>query len=212
MPNGGRRYPSFRISWRSDEQLRAHGLLPWTYYAITAIRFATGTGTRQRLSAPIPVRLDTGTFVSAIPEAWLTAREFNVQRFLRPRNSMSFGTAAGRGSGRMAVGVPTLFQDAPGQQHLVTLDWLVTSGLNSRTYGLLSLRDVINHFVIVTEGEVRVRSSSEPESLPILLLIPRPVGVQIRYTCPNCGIQTWGRPGLRLGCSDCGTVLQGASR
>jgi hypothetical protein len=48
----------------------------------------------------------------------------------------------------------------------------------------------------------------EPEALPIRQLIPRPEGVQIRYTCPNCGIQAWGRSGLRLECRDCGTLLQ----
>jgi hypothetical protein len=209
MPNGGRRHPPFHILCRSDEQLQAHGLSPWTYYAVGAIRFVRGTGARRQLSLPLPVRLDTGTFVSAIPEAWLTSPVFNLRRFLRPTYPVAFGTAGGRGSGRMAVGVPTVFGEERGHHHLVTLDWLVTSGLNTRNYGLLALRDVINHFVVATEGEFRLPSDGRPELLPVLRLIPHSAGVPIRYTCPHCGVEAWGRPGLRLECGDCGTVLQG---
>ena len=52
------------------------------------------------------------------------------------------------------------------------------------------------------EGTLRLGNSGELFQLPDLVLVPH--GWQrIKYRCPNCGIEVWGRPGLNLGCNDC---------
>jgi ribosomal protein S27E len=29
-----------------------------------------------------------------------------------------------------------------------------------------------------------------------------------KYSCPACALNVWGKPGLKVGCVDCGVVLQ----
>src|SRR5262245_39780455 len=139
------RYPRILVYLSSSPLLREHAAeRPWTLYAATTIRFPAG-GRQRKPSSSLPVRLDTGAFVSALPEGWL--------RFLHPflaldPDPVSFGTAAARGSGRLARGVRTVFPEDPEETY--PFDWLVTPGLNGRGYGLLALRDVLTYFTIQT--------------------------------------------------------------
>jgi hypothetical protein len=113
---------------------------------------------------------------------------------------ISFRTAAEQGQGRMACGAQVQFVDAPSQSY--AFDFVVTPGLNERNYGLIALRDVIRHFTPQVEGVLYLGGFGELFQLPDLVLVPH--GWQrIKYRCPGCGIETWGRPGLNLGCNDC---------
>src|SRR5262245_47305668 len=104
----------------------------------------------------------------------------------------------------MARATRVQFQHAPGRTY--RFDFVVTPGLNDRDYGLISLRDVMRHFTPQAEGALRLRDSGELFQLPDLVLVPH--GWQrIKYRCPNCGIEAWGRPGLNLGCNDCARPL-----
>ena len=195
MPN-----PRFQVVTSENRDLGTRGCYPWVCYAVTMLRFI-GSGRRPRMSPPLAFRLDTGTFVSAIPESWLTGRR-HVAPFLGRLSArpIRFRTAAGEGHGRMARGVPVQFVDAPGQTY--RFDLVVTAGLGDRDYGLLSLRDVMRHFTPQFEGTLRLGNSGELFELPDLVLVPH--GWQrIKYRCPDCGIEVWGRPGLNVGCNDC---------
>ena len=54
---------------------------------------------------------------------------------------------------------------------------------------LLDLGWAIPH-IDVPNGEVKKKKKGRP-----------------KYTCPTCGIQAWGKPGLSLGCEECGLPL-----
>jgi hypothetical protein len=164
------------------------------------LRFVT-SGRRPRTSPALAFRLDTGTFVSAIPERWLTGPH-HLAPFLGTLSAepISFRTAAGEGRGRMACGACVQFGDALSQTY--RFDFAVTAGLNDRDYGLISLRDVMRHFTPQVEGTLRLGDSGELFELPDLVLV-RHGWQRIKYRCPKCGIEAWGRPGLNLGCNDC---------
>jgi hypothetical protein len=204
MSNGTGPYPRFRIVARENGDLLTRGCYPWLCYAATMLRLVT-RGRHPRASRPLPFRLETGTFVSAVPESWLTGPQ-QLAAFLGPLSAdpISFHTAAGRGHGRMARNAQLQFVDAPSQAY--PSDFAVTAGLNYCGYGLISLRDVMRHFTPEVEGALRLGDFGELLQLPDLVLVPH--GRQrVKYRCPNCGIEAWGRPGLHLGCNDCTRVL-----
>jgi hypothetical protein len=161
------RYPRILVHLSSSPLLREHAAdRPWTLYAATTIRLAA-TGHHRKQSASLPVRLDTGAFVSALPEEWL--RFLHSALILDP-DPVPFGTAAARGSGRLARGVRTVFPEAPDEAY--AFDWLVTPGLNGRGYGLLALRDILTYFTIRTAGTLQRSPAGIPSTLPVLELIP----------------------------------------
>lgn len=202
MSNGTTRYPTLSIAARQNRQLQARGRSGWVYDAETLLQFLAGTGRRTRSSRRFPVRLDTGAFLSILPEEWMK----HLGGYLTLSAArMSFETVTGAGIGRLACDVRTVFVEDPGQHYLI--DWVVTSGLNGRGYGLLALRDVVNHFAVQTEGELVLGPTGEPHSLPVLELVPWNVSERVCYTCPGCGIRTWGRAGLNLSCEDCNKPL-----
>src|SRR5437879_4001160 len=99
MSNGSLRCPRMIIYVSSSPLLREHAAdRPWTLYAATTIRLAAG-GSPRKQSPSLPVRLDTGAFVSVLPEEWLRL----LHSFLTlDADPVSFGTAAASGSGRLA--------------------------------------------------------------------------------------------------------------
>jgi hypothetical protein len=105
--------------------------------------------------------------MSALPEEWL---RFLASFLTLDADPVSFGTAAGSGSGRLARGVPTVFPEDPDQAYL--FDWLVTPGLDGRGYGLLALRDVLSYFSVRTAGALQRSPAGVPSTLPVLELIP----------------------------------------
>src|SRR5687768_1807188 len=139
MSNGKHPYPRIEVlAQPSPLLMRSRSDRPWSLYALTAVRLVSEAGRRSPL---LPVRFDSGAFVSLLPEEWLQG----LQDFLVLENDpQSFTTAAGSGEGRLAPGVPTVFSEAPDDAY--SFDWLVTAGLNGRGYGLLSLRDVLTYF------------------------------------------------------------------
>ena len=38
---------------------------------------------------------------------------------------------------------------------------------------------------------------------------PKKSGTRVKYTCPDCGANAWGKDGLRLICADCGESMNG---
>ena len=38
---------------------------------------------------------------------------------------------------------------------------------------------------------------------------PKKSGTRVKYTCPDCGANAWGKDGLRLICADCGESMTG---
>lgn len=158
--------PRIKVRREASSILQANGSYPWTVYGETAVRLVTGTGKHRKTSPLLPLRWDTATFVSALPEEWF--------RFLSPYlalgdDEIQYATAAGRGAGRLACRVATAFTETPDSEYL--FDWLVTPGLNGRGYGLLSLRETLLHFAIEQEGRLEL-SGEFPIALPILNLIP----------------------------------------
>jgi hypothetical protein len=160
-----RSFPRFEIRANKSELLRRCGPQAWTLHAVTAIRLLTGEGQQQQATPRLPMRLDTGTFVSMLPEEWMHVLDPFLNLGEEPA---SFQTAAGSGTGRLACQVPTDFEYDP--DRVSRIDWLVTAGLNGRGYGLLSLRDIIRLFIIETEGEFRLNDEGFPTELPRLLL------------------------------------------
>jgi hypothetical protein len=204
MTDGRQPNPRFHIVGSESRDLRRRGCYPWVCFAVTTLRFVTG-GPRPRISMPLAFQLDTGTFVSATPEQWLTGlRQLAPFLGTLSADTISFRTAAGEGRGRMARGVQVQFRNVPGRSY--RFDFAVTAGLNDRDYGLIALRDVMRDFTPQVEGTLRLGSAGELFELPDLVLVPH--GWQrIKYRCPNCGMEAWGRPGLNLGCNDCGRPL-----
>lgn len=205
MPETERSYPHFRIFPNHDENLGEQGCSPWTFHATTNLQFLSAEK-RPRASFRLPFRLDTATFVSVIPEDWLAGRH-KVAPFLRhiSPSETSFQTAAGEGRGRMAPNVRVRFVDAPSSTY--EFDFLVTSGLNNRDYGLLALRDVLRHFSIRSSGDLTLGAHGEPFSLPALVLVPWDSARLVQYHCPHCRLEVLGKPGLNFGCNDCNRPL-----
>jgi hypothetical protein len=176
------------------------GRKPWVCYAETVIRFALGEGKRRQLSRSMPVRLDSGAFMSFLPQEWLDNRE--LAPFLPATSALlPFQTIAGQGQGTLAGDVRTLFANDPRRQ-TYSFDWLVTPGLNGRGHALLALRDIVEHFFIRAEGSIELGDDGMPLVLPRLELVPRQLWDRVRYRCPVCQIVTWGRAGLHLVCGD----------
>jgi hypothetical protein len=164
-----RRQPWFAIKPRKSPVLEEQGAYPWTFEVATILRFVVGKDS-GRLSAPLSFVLDTGAFASLIPEVWL--RDWGLQPFLGKLSTpLSFTTAAGTGSGRLARAVHVQFPMAPAD--IYSFDFVVSPNLNNREYGLIALRDVIRQFDIVTRGEWMVAEDGRPLVTPDLVLIPR---------------------------------------
>jgi hypothetical protein len=204
MSNGAQPLPRFHLVGKEIQDLHSRGCYSWVCYATTLLRFVS-SGLRPRVSRPLPFRLDSCTFVSAIPEGWLTGTEQLAPFLGRPvADPIRYQTAAGEGQGRMARAVQVRFVDAPVRSY--RFDFVLTAGLEHQDYGLISLRDVMRHFIPQVEGTLRIGNFGELFELPDLVLVPH--GWQrIKYRCPNCGIEVWRRPGLHVGCNDCTRVL-----
>jgi hypothetical protein len=201
MSNGGGSGPRFNARGRWNSTLSGLGCTAWTTSLATAIEFVTRRA-NPRVSPKLPFVLDTGAFVSAIPERWLGPTGPRLQRFTgQLSRPVEFSTVAGENRGRMVRAVPVRFPSDPAAR-VYRFDFLVTPGLDNRGYGLISWRDVVGQFDVETEGIVDIGSFGEPIQLPDLVLIPRGGFQRIRYRCPGCGIETWGRPGLHLICGD----------
>lgn len=191
----------FRIRGTDNEDLRKLGCSPWVYYATTNLYFSS-SGRNPKISLLLPFRLDTGAFVSTIPQNWLD--EMRIEQFLEDLSTkkIPFRTAAGKANGRVARDVLVKFQDDPSRNY--QFDFMVTSGLNKHNFGLLALRDVIRHFALETEGGFRTESSGEPIALPDLVLYLRDGSQRIKYRCESldCPSVVWGGHGLNLRCDD----------
>jgi hypothetical protein len=205
MSNVARQFPFFEINFTSHSGLQAQGADPWVCHATAKLRLVLGTGTRRRQSKPLPMRLDTGAFVSLLPEEWLV--NFQLQSFLQPGSTrIPFQTAAGVGEGRLAPDASAVFVNDPGAE-VICFDCLVTPNLNGRGYGLLCLKDVINHFFILAEGRLEFGEDGQPLELPDLVLVPRHVWDRVQYFCPKCRVVAQGLSGLHLICGDCNLPL-----
>src|SRR5262245_28660230 len=168
MPNGVDDLPHFELHYHINGQLQARCCNPYTYFATIDLRLAVDRG-RILIGKTLPFRLDTESFISAIPEHWLNAPR--LRRFLTTLTyPVAFTTTAGTGPARVARGVTVKF---PHDRRDLLLDFLVMPSLNARQYGLVSLRDVINHFAMETVGSLRHRPGGEPVRLPDLVLHPR---------------------------------------
>ena len=150
MSNGGQPNPRLRIDQDFHKDLERLGCYPWSFHAGIMLQFI-GTRSRDIPSPRLPFRLDTGAFVSVIPKKWIQ-RHSPLSHYLGnlSKESVSFQTATGPGEGQMVSNVSVCFADAP--QHQFFCDFLVASSPYKRDYGLLSLRDVLQHFSIQTEG------------------------------------------------------------
>jgi hypothetical protein len=169
MPRGGRRWPWFSIKTIKSRILEERGVYPWTFEAVTLLRFLGANG-RDAPSAPLSFHLDTAAFISVIPAEWV--RNKGLRRFIgelsRP---VWFTTAAVEGHGRLARAVLVQFPMDPAGRY--TFDFLVSANLDGRGYGLISLRDVVRNFEIVTRGAWATDADGTPLSTPNLTLIPR---------------------------------------
>ena len=200
MSNAGHFHPRFRIVAGRDRRLQELGLSPFVYHAAVNLQLL-GRARTARVSMRLPFRLDTGAFASAIPARWLDGPE-GLRPFLGDLSEeVPFRTAAGEGRGP-ARQVRFQFADAPGRPY--PFDFLVVAGLDIRTkpIGLIALRDILRHFAVETEGPQRFGDAGEPIELPRLLLHPLTEWQRIRYRCPECQREVWGRPGLHLICGD----------
>ncbi len=152
------------------------------------------------------VRLDTCAFMSLLPEDWVS-HPMRARFLKRTSTRISFETVAGRGEGTLlAADVDTVFVNDPKQQSY-QFDWLVSSNLNGRGYGLVALRDLVKDFFLRGEGAYELNADGWPVALPDIELVPRDVWDRVRYRCPICGIVTWGRAGLHLICGDNNVAL-----
>jgi hypothetical protein len=207
MSNGGQPAPSFRIITKENGELRNFGCSPWEYQAVTSLLFL-GSGRNLKPSWRLPFRLDTGAFVSAIPDSWLAKRGLRAYVNNLSAEPITFRTAAGQGQGHMASDLAVQFSDDP-QRITYRFDFVVTPGLNEREVGLIALRDVLRHFHIQTNGGLRFGPFGEPVELPDLVLVPHGRGEKLAYRC-RCPTQVWGPRGLNLACNDCGYQLSRA--
>jgi hypothetical protein len=168
MPNATDDKTRFRICYHINTDLHDRGCDPYTYFAAIGLQLSIGSG-RILVGKNLPFRLDTESFISAIPEGWINNPR--LQHFLKTLSSpLSFGTTTGRGAARVARG---MFVRFPHDRRELALDFLVMEGLNARQYGLISLRDVVNHFSMETVGPVRYRPTGEPAALPDFVLHAR---------------------------------------
>src|SRR5947209_4490049 len=101
MSNGGRQFPYFSLAHKRISQLQVLGRPAWFCFAQTVIRFSRGEGRRQQLSRPVSVRLDTGAFMSSLPQEWLAERDLAPFLPMTSR-SLSFQTVSGQGQGTLA--------------------------------------------------------------------------------------------------------------
>jgi hypothetical protein len=112
-------------------------------------------------------QLDTKSDVTTIPEEWVKE---NRRRFgpLSRLVTLSAQTPVGRATvnGRLARGVRFRFV---GEDTASRIDVLVSSHL-STNYGLLSLRDLHNHYWVWTEGDVQLEADGSPLQLGYLYL------------------------------------------
>jgi hypothetical protein len=207
MPVGREPGPFFEVFHRKNEELRSRGGRPWVYFAVTRLCFLT-RGAHPRISTDFPFRLDTEAFVSLIPEKWVPVLKRLGEVLGKLSTPTRFVTVTGEGTGRLACNVAVQFPEAPGL--VCRFDFLVTQNLNQRGYGLISLRDVLNHFTLETEGPFRLGPDGEPLALPVLRLHTRAGWARVRYWCPGCQVNAWGRPGLHLACGDCNRPLRPA--
>jgi hypothetical protein len=161
--------PRFSVNERTDPNLQALGLWPYVYYAATTICFVTGTGTTRRVTpTTYPMVLDTGAFVSVIPQRWLPL----LTGFVRLSGSpIPFSTASGSGLGAMAPGTRFLFTTDPCRDY--EIDFLATPPLDSRNHGLFSLRDIVRLFSLGTKGPYLLAPDGRPLVLPTIELLPR---------------------------------------
>ncbi len=168
MPNGIGANPRFRLHYQRNTELRDRGYDPFTYFAFIGLSLSVGPR-RMMLGKNFPFRLDTEAFISVVPEQWLN--NTRVRPFLKVHPSpLRFATTVGRASALVARGV---FVQFPPDARELALDFLMLPSLNARQYGLISLRDIINHFALETVGNVRYSARGEPEELPDLVLHPR---------------------------------------
>src|SRR5262245_16825801 len=99
MPPAARRPPWFAIRASRSTLLEEQGCSPWVFEAVTLLCLLKGKKRIQH-SVPLPFRLDTGAFVSLIPEAWVSRKA--LARFLgNLSGEVSFSTAAGTGTGHL---------------------------------------------------------------------------------------------------------------
>lgn len=157
----------FALQIAHSKALADQGCYPWAVKALTLLRFCNGSQ-QQALSEPLPFYLDTGSFVSLIPETWGTSR--NLARFLGSLSKrVPFSTAAGAGSGKMARVSLRFVMDPEGAYDV---DVMVSPNLNDRDFGLLALGDVLRHYDMTTKGRWSYDASGKPVERPDLILTP----------------------------------------
>src|SRR5262249_47776992 len=200
-------HPRLKLYWKKNPDIEAKGGNPWVYFAVALLRFlASNRGSKTTVA--LPFRWDTATFLSAIPSKWV--KQHHLANFLGEFSELiPFQTTAGGGHGPLARGARVQFADVPGQDYW--LDFLIMDGLNDRDYGLLSLRDVIDHFHFRTDGPFRLGVTGEPLELPDVELLPRNTWADVRFVCPQCKSMALGRPGLNLYCGDCNRQMVSSS-
>src|SRR5262249_49858189 len=126
MPNGVDGITRFQLSYHINTQLRARGCNPYTYFAAISLDLSVDRG-RTSIGKNLAFRLDPDSFISAIPERWVTAPR--LQRFLTTLTSpVTFTTTAGIGSAQVVRGVIVRF---PHDRRDLLLDFLVMPSLNA---------------------------------------------------------------------------------
>lgn len=200
MSNGGPPYPRFRFWADHNKALEKQKCFSWSFHAVTHLQLLS-TNSRRKPSLSLPFRLDTEAFVSIIPEEWVIG-PYQLGPFLKTlsKDHIPFQTAAGDGNGRMAPNVLVSFTDAPA--HTFLCDFLISPNLNKRGYGLFSIRDILRHFSIRTEGTYFPDKYDDPFRFPELVLHPWNVAEGVRYRC-SCPHEVQGKKGLKMRCEDC---------
>src|SRR5258708_15034318 len=98
MPTGDPDRLRFLIRWHESKARRDRGCQNWyTYYAAIGLDLFLGEK-RLRITTtlPLPFRLDTEAFISAIPAGWLKDKRFD--RFKKTLSApIPFETATGSG-------------------------------------------------------------------------------------------------------------------
>ena len=63
--------------------------------------------------------------------------------------------------------------------------------------------------IVISSPLLQFSSSPKVEvNLPDYLIIPREDrSLRTKYQCPSCGIAVWGKPNLRVSCTDCNLPL-----
>jgi hypothetical protein len=136
------------------------GLDPYVYYAKVNVHFQVLDSVLS--SQLFPLRVDTGSHISMLPQRWFAGKETLIGPLSR---HIDFTTTAGAAtaSGRMARKVPIYFE---GENRIYMFDFLITNNLID--FGLLSLRDIHNHF--------QVRQTHRPVISPTRTSAPLKVG------------------------------------